>query len=87
VLFRFAPGDNVIEEPVYNNAAAWPDDQDIVRAHDLGARNIEIVRYYAERQPDRTFYRFDRAARTLTPLGTAPTLLREWRAAATRPAQ
>ena len=45
-------------------------------------RNIEIVRYYAERQPDRTFYRFDRAARTLTPLGTAPTLLREMQAAA-----
>ena len=83
VLFRYAPGDNVIEEPVYNNAAAWPDDQDIVRAHDLGERNIEIVRYYAERQPDRTFYLFDRAARTLTPLGTAPTLLRELRAAAT----
>jgi hypothetical protein len=82
VLFRYAPGDNVIEEPVYNNAAPWPDDQDVVRAHDLGERNIEIVRYYAERQPDRTFYRFDRAVGTLTPLGAAPVLLREMRAAA-----
>jgi hypothetical protein len=77
VLFRYTRGDNVIEEPVYNNAAPWPDDQPIVRAHDLGEHNIEIVRYYAERQPQRTFYRFDRATRTLTPLGTAERLLEE----------
>jgi hypothetical protein len=81
VLFRYAPGDNVIEEPVYNNAAAWPDDQDVVRAHDLGRRNIEIARYYAARQPQRTFYRFDRAARTLTSLGTAAQLVAELSAA------
>lgn len=79
ILFRYAPGQNVIEEPVYNNLAAWPDDQDIVRAHDLGdARNIEIVRYYAEHQPDRVFYRFDRSTMTLSPpLGTAKQLLAE----------
>jgi hypothetical protein len=64
---------------VYNNLAAWPDDQAIVRAHDLGdGRNIEIVRYYAEHQPQRVFYRFDRATMTLSPpLGTARQLLAE----------
>jgi hypothetical protein len=80
ILFRYAPGQNVIEEPVYNNAAAWPDDQEIVRAHDLGERDVEIVRYYAERQPDRMFYRFDRATMTLSPpLGTAKQLYAEMR--------
>jgi hypothetical protein len=77
VLFRYTPGDSVIEEPVYNNAAAWPDDQPVVRAHDLGARNIEIVRYYAQRQPERMFYRFDRKTGILTPLGPAMQLLAE----------
>jgi hypothetical protein len=78
ILFRYAPGQNVIEEPVFNNAAAWPDDQEIVRAHDLGDRDIEVVRYYAERQPERVFYRFDRATMTLSPpLGTAKQLLAE----------
>jgi hypothetical protein len=81
VLFTYTPGDNVIEEPVYNNTAAWPDDQPIVRAHDLGdARNVEIFRYYAARQPERSFYRFDRS-RNLTYLGTAREAL-----AQTRPA-
>jgi hypothetical protein len=80
ILFRYAPGQNVIEEPVFNNAAAWPDDQEIVRAHDLGDRDIEVVRYYAERQPERVFYRFDRATMTLSPpLGTARQLLAEMR--------
>jgi hypothetical protein len=79
ILFRYAPGQNVIEEPVYNNLAAWPDDQEIVRAHDFGdGRNIQIVQYYAEHQPDRVFYRFDRATMTLSPpLGTARQLLAE----------
>jgi hypothetical protein len=78
VLFQYRPGDNVIEEFVYNNRAAWPDDQPIVRAHDLGdARNVEIVRYFAERQPDRTFYRYVRATGELTPLGPARGLLAE----------
>ena len=71
VLFRYKPGDNVIEEPVYNNAAARPDDQPIVFAHDLGDRNVEIFRYFAARQPERSFYLFDRSSRTLTYLGAA----------------
>ena len=74
ILFRYSPGVNVIEEPVYNTGVAWPDDAEVVRAHDLGERNGEIFRYYAARQPERTFYRFDRAAGTLTPLGGARAL-------------
>jgi hypothetical protein len=71
ILFRYTPAANIIEEPVYNTSVAWPDDAAVVRAHDLGPRNGEIFGYYAQRQPDRMFYRFDRATGTLTPLGRA----------------
>ena len=74
VLFRYAAGENPIEEPVYNLDVAWPDDAPIVRAHDLGERNREIFAYYARVQPDRTFYLFDRKTKVLTPLGPAPAL-------------
>ncbi|MDB5357523.1 MAG: putative rane protein [Phycisphaerales bacterium] len=71
ILFRFAPGSSVDEEPVYNTGVAWPDDAPIIRAHDLGPRDCELLRYYAARQPGRTFYLFDRADRSLTCLGNA----------------
>ena len=79
ILFRYHPelpqnGDNSCKvEPVYNTETAWPDDAPIIRAHDLGNRNIEIFRYYAARQPQRTFYLFDRGnlADPLHRLGTA----------------
>ena len=74
VLFRYAPGENPIEEPVYNFTVASPDDAPIIRAHDLGDRNREIFEYYARVQPDRTFYRFDRKTKTLTLLGPATAL-------------
>lgn len=84
VLFRFDPAtSNPQEEPVYNVDAAWPDDAPIIRAHDLGPeRNIEIFRYYAEHQPRRMFYLFDRGLydRGLAPLkrlGTAAELVQE----------
>jgi hypothetical protein len=77
ILFRYAPGANIIEEPVYNTGVAWPDDAPVVRAQDLGARNREIFEYYARVQPDRTFYRFDRATKTLTPLGPAGALAKQ----------
>ena len=81
VLFIYKPGVNVIEEPVYNTDVAWPDDAPVIRAHDLGPRNAEIFNYYAKKQPDRTFYRFDRSTGTLVPLGKAKSL------AATQPLQ
>jgi hypothetical protein len=60
ILFRYHPGDNFFEEPVYNTGVAWPDDAEIIRAHDLGAqRDREIIDYYARRKPVREFYLFD----------------------------
>jgi len=71
VLFRYSPIRYVHEEPVYNWDVAWPDDAPIVRAHDLGARDGELLVYYAKRQPQRVFYLFDRADEKLTRLGNA----------------
>jgi hypothetical protein len=82
VLFRYESGRSSIhEEPVYNIDAGWPDDERVIRAHDLGVRNVEIFSYYAARQPERFFYRYDRGTHQLTPLGRAGDLA----AAATRP--
>jgi hypothetical protein len=61
-------------EQVFNIDAAWPDDSPVVRAQDLGDRDIELVRYYAQKQPNRVFYRFELESRTLTRLGTATEL-------------
>jgi 4-amino-4-deoxy-L-arabinose transferase-like glycosyltransferase len=71
VLFRFAESNNAEEEPVYNIDVAWPDDARIIHAHDLGPRNVELFRYYAQRQPDRVIYLYDRGTGQLTRLGTA----------------
>jgi hypothetical protein len=62
-------------EQVFTIDAAWPDDSPVVRAHDLGSRNIELVRYYAQRQPERIYYRFQQESQQLTRLGTATQLL------------
>ncbi len=54
VLFRARPNQDPHIEPVYNWTAAWPDDAEVIRAHDLGAeRDQEIFDYYAKRQPER----------------------------------
>jgi hypothetical protein len=74
VLFRRAPRESFFEEPVYNTDVAWPDDAPIIRAHDLGPRNGQIIRYYAARQPQRMFYLFDVAGRSLIPIGKAAAL-------------
>jgi hypothetical protein len=77
VLFSYKSGvDNVHEEPVYNIDVVNIDDAPIIKAHDLGpARNSEIIRYYAERQPNRRVYLCNRTTRTLTDLGPAGTLI------------
>jgi hypothetical protein len=74
ILFRFGPHSFVEEEPVYNWTVAWPDDAAVIHAHDLGPRNIEIFRYYARLQPQRTFYLMDRDGGWLKLLGTAAQL-------------
>jgi hypothetical protein len=70
VLFHYDSPGNFHDEPVYNIDVAWPDDAPIIRAQDLGpARNQELFAYYAQRQPARTVYRFDRATGKLFLLG------------------
>jgi hypothetical protein len=71
VLFHFPPQGAAHLEPVYNITTPWPDDAEVIRAHDLGDRNVEIFRYYAQHQPGRAFYRYDRADGSLTFLGLA----------------
>jgi hypothetical protein len=80
ILFPYSPaskdrrGDPTFEEPVYNNQTAWPDDARLILAHDLGPeRDREIFAYYARCQPDRQFFRFNRAAA----LAHSPNLIEE----------
>ena len=77
VLFRFAPPAPFHEEAVYNLEQIRPDECRIIRAQDLGERNREIFRYYGRTQPERYFYRYDRATDSLVPLGYARDLARE----------
>jgi hypothetical protein len=75
VLFKYDPERSVHEEPVYNVATAWPDDAQVIRAHDLGGdRDGELFAYYARRSPGRAVYRLDEKDGQLTYLGTAAEL-------------
>jgi hypothetical protein len=58
-----------LNEPVYNWDVLTPDDAPIIRAHDLGPRNVELFDYYAKLQPNRMVWRFDRRDKKLTLLG------------------
>jgi hypothetical protein len=78
VLFHFVNGDDYNEEPVYNLDTCNIDDAPIIRAHDLGPRNPELINYYAQHQPDRFFYVFERSTSTLRPLGTARELAKTY---------
>jgi hypothetical protein len=70
ILIRYSPQSSFHVEPVYNISTSNPDDARIIRAHDLGpARNAVLFQYYANRQPNRTVYLFDRATASLTSLG------------------
>jgi hypothetical protein len=74
VLVRFREFNSPHQEPVYNNDVLNPDDAPIIKAHDLGPdRDGEIIRYYAQLQPQRRFYLLDRGLMQLAPqyLGTA----------------
>lgn len=63
-------------EFVYNDNTAWPDDAPMIRAHDRGADNIVLYRYYAEREPARQVWRYNRSTRELTRLGDVRELAR-----------
>ena len=70
VFVRYEPGCRIIQEPVYNTETAWPDDARVVRVHDRGVvLNNAVYRYYAQRQPDRMAYRYDRRTASLSRLG------------------
>ncbi|HEY7117702.1 MAG TPA: hypothetical protein VH475_14030 [Tepidisphaeraceae bacterium] len=64
VLFHFDPASsNPHCEPVYNADVAWPDDAQVIRAHDLGpTRNRKLFDYYARLRQDRDVYLYDRSA-------------------------
>jgi hypothetical protein len=70
----FGPPPDLWTEMVYNVDVASPDDAPIIHAKDLGPRNVEIIEYYGQRQPDRTFYVFDWRRGSLLRLGEAGTL-------------
>jgi hypothetical protein len=58
-------------EQTHNIDSARIDDAPIVRARDMGKRNIKLINYYAARQPERTFYIFNQKTKQLTRLGKA----------------
>jgi hypothetical protein len=60
------------DEPVYNLASGWPDDEPITRAQDLGpAKDAELIAYYAKIRPDRQVYVVDRDSCAVRSLGKA----------------
>jgi hypothetical protein len=72
VLFHYEPRENAMhDEPVYNVETAAIDDANIIRAHELGPETEKLIRYYAERQPKRYVYLYDRGSMTLRELGPA----------------
>jgi hypothetical protein len=72
VLFTYRPGASAHEEPVYNEGVAWPDEAQVIRAHDLGPqRSAALIDYYAKIQPNRHVYILDRGNLELRYYGTA----------------
>ncbi len=66
IFFRYDPGRDTNAEPVYNADVAWPDDARVIRLHDLGRRNDEVLQYYREKSPVRKVYVFDEKTAQLT---------------------
>jgi hypothetical protein len=77
ILFRWSPPQNWKAEPVYNSEVLWPDDADVIRAHDLGPRDAELIEYYAKRQPDRILFIWDQKFDRPQPVGPVADLARE----------
>lgn len=64
VLYRAHAWNNPYDEPVYNLDVAWPDDAQIIRAHDLAPeQNRRLFEHYAGVQPGRHVYRIGRQDR------------------------
>lgn len=79
ILFTYNPTQmppaSITQEPVYNTDVPWPDDAPMIRAHDLGPRNVELFRYYAQRQPTRVVHVFDLATGNVQDLGSVKNLV------------
>jgi hypothetical protein len=61
IFVRWNPGDNIQAEPVYNVDTAWPDEAEVIFAHDLGeARNRELITHYRRGKPNLRIYLWDR---------------------------
>jgi 4-amino-4-deoxy-L-arabinose transferase-like glycosyltransferase len=68
--------DSWSQEPVYNTDVVWPDDAEVVRAHDVGAKeNAKLVAYYANLSPRRWVYIYDKSTRQLRSLGWASSVV------------
>ena len=83
VFFRFGPANNPHLEPVYNADVPFPDEAEVVRVHDMGEKNLDLIRYYAQHQPSRFAYLLDRSDGVLYRLGTVTQLAEK---ASARPA-
>ena len=72
VLFEWSPDAGFHYEPVYNLDAARVEDNPVVRAHDLGREaNLALLGHFAQTQPQRRVWHFDRGTLVATPLGPA----------------
>jgi hypothetical protein len=74
VLFGKSP--DLWTQMAYNTDVAWPDDAPIIRAHDLGLRDAELIDYYGQLQPERTICQFDWVRGSIRFLGKAGDLRR-----------
>jgi hypothetical protein len=72
VFFTYDLEGDFDDEPVYNLETPWPDDARVVRAHDLGPRNAELVKYYAAKGQRRAVYVYDQATRELRVIPSQP---------------
>lgn len=81
VFIRADETSNPHVELVYNIDAAYPDEAAVIRAHDLGPDNVELLDYYARRQPQRHVYHLDRGSGALRYWGPIRDVLRRQREA------
>ena len=79
VLFRWDPKQNWKAEPVYNSEVAWPDDAEVIRAHDLDSRDRELIDYYGKSQPERVLFIWDQKRDELRRIGEMGELARQLR--------
>jgi hypothetical protein len=79
LLFTLPEPMNFHMTPIYTIGAAWPDDAAVIHARSLGRqRDVELIRYYAEHQPDRDVITVDLAGSDAHDWGPASEALNHW---------